>query len=68
MSMPTDAMPAAEFIIRHLYRSFELNNRERLFAVTETEKLVDGDDWFWSDDNAKVLELLAFRSYGIGIP
>src|SRR5258708_12817206 len=57
--MPTDPMPAAEFIIKHLYRSIKLSDREKLFAVTETEKLVDGDDWFWSDDNAKVLELLA---------
>ena len=29
------------------------------FAVPETEHPIDGDTWFWSDDNAKVLEFLA---------
>lgn len=28
-------------------------------AVSETEQAMDGDDWWWADDNAKVLELLA---------
>jgi hypothetical protein len=28
-------------------------------AVAETEYPVDGDTWFWTDDNAKVLELLS---------
>src|SRR5215471_6681668 len=58
-SIPTDAMPAADFIIKHLYRSIALSPNDKFFAVTETENLVDGDDWLWMDDNAKVLEFLS---------
>ena len=57
--IPTDSIPAAEFIIRHLYRAIDLGDEEMFFAVTETEQLVDGDDWLWTDDNAKVLEFLS---------
>jgi hypothetical protein len=28
-------------------------------AVSETEFPIEGDDWFWADDNAKALEFLA---------
>ena len=31
----------------------------QFFAVTETEQLVGGDNWFWLDDNAKVLEFMS---------
>jgi hypothetical protein len=58
-AIPTDAMPAAEFLIRHLYRPIELTDSACFFAVTETEHLVGGDNWFWTDDNAKVLEFLS---------
>jgi hypothetical protein len=58
-TIPTDSIPAAEFIIRHLYRPFDLGDNESFFAVTETAGMVDGDDWVWTDDNAKVLEFLS---------
>lgn len=58
-TIPTETIPAAEFIIRHLYRPLEVADGARFFAVTETEHLVGGDDWFWLDDNAKVLEFLS---------
>jgi hypothetical protein len=58
-TLPTDALPAAEFIVRHLYRPIEIADGAQFFAATETEHLIDGDDWFWLDDNAKVLEFLS---------
>src|SRR5437588_12779487 len=58
-AIPADSMPAAEFLIRHLYRPIDLADDARFFAVTETEHLVGGDNWFWTDDNAKVLEFLS---------
>jgi hypothetical protein len=30
-----------------------------LSALAETEKPIDGDNWFWTDDNAKALEALS---------
>jgi hypothetical protein len=57
--IPTDATAAAEFLVRHLYRPINLTDEKKFFAVTETEQLVGGDDWVWTDDNAKVLEFLS---------
>lgn len=57
--LPTEALPAAEFIVRHLYRPLDVSDGARFFAVTETEHLVGGDNWFWLDDNAKVLEFMS---------
>ena len=57
--MPTEALAAAEFIVRHLYRPLEVADAAQFFAVTETEHLVGGDNWFWLDDNAKVLEFMS---------
>jgi len=57
--IPTDAMAAAEFIVRHLYRPVEVADDAQFFAATETAELVGGDNWFWLDDNAKVLEFLS---------
>jgi hypothetical protein len=56
--LPTDALPAASFLMRYLYREVEVNGA-RMFAVAETERPCMGDLWFWTDDNAKVLELLS---------
>lgn len=66
--LPKDAGPAAEFLVRHLYRPVDigadglgaggLGADGRCFAIAETEH-PDGGDWFWSDDNAKVLELMS---------
>jgi hypothetical protein len=57
--LPTEALSPAEFIIRHLYRPLEVSEAARFSAVTETEHLVGGDNWFWLDDNAKVLEFMS---------
>lgn len=57
--VPTDALAGAGFIVRHLYRPLDMAADARFFAVTETEHLVGGDNWFWLDDNAKVLEFLS---------
>ena len=56
--LTTDPLPYAAFIARHLMRSVgpRLPGRS---AVAETEAVFAGDRWFWSDDNAKVLEFLS---------
>jgi hypothetical protein len=56
--VPTDALPAAEFLIRHLYRSIDVAQGKKFFAITESET-PGGDDWYGNDDNAKSLELLS---------
>src|ERR1051325_6221026 len=56
--LPTDAVPAANFLLRNLYRSIDVTAGSRYFAVSEAVG-VGGDAWFWNDDNAKVLELLS---------
>ena len=58
-AIPKDAFSAAEFLIRHMYRSFEIGEGHSLSAIAETEKPMGGDTWFWSDDNAKALEFLS---------
>ena len=57
-SLPTDAFSAAEFLVRRMYRPIELAADARFSAVGETPNSGD-DDWFWTDDNAKVLEFLS---------
>jgi len=57
--IPTDTFPAAEFLIRHMYRSVELGSGANYFAIAETALPIEGDTWFWTDDNAKVLEFLS---------
>ena len=57
--LPTEALSPAEFIVRHLFRPLEVSEVARFSAVTETEHLVGGDNWFWLDDNAKVLEFMS---------
>jgi hypothetical protein len=57
-SRPINAAAAAEFLVRHLYRPIDLATDKRFFSVTETEQPFGGDNWFWTDDNAKVLEFL----------
>ena len=56
--IPIDAIPAANFLIRHLYRSIDVVDGQRFSAIAENENL-DGDNWFWNDDNAKSLEFLS---------
>ena len=57
MSLPTDPVPYAEFVVRHLMQHPVPG--EPLLAVSETELPIDGDLWFWADDNAKILEFFA---------
>lgn len=54
---PTDPNRYAAFIVRHLMRRVG-PLRSQGFAVAETEAALEGDRWFWADDNAKVLEFL----------
>ena len=56
--LPTDALPAAEFLIRHLYRSVSVANDTTFSAIAENENPRE-DNWFWNDDNSKSLEFLS---------
>jgi hypothetical protein len=56
--LPTDALPAAGFLIRHLYRSISVANDMTFSAIAENEN-PHADNWFWNDDNAKSLEFLS---------
>jgi hypothetical protein len=62
--LPTDAFAAAEFLVQRLYRPIDLAEDTRFSAVSETERPFAGDIWFWTDDNAKVLEFLARPELG----
>jgi len=57
--LPTDGFAAAEFIVRYLYKPVAANGSTGYRAVAETELPFLGDLWFWTDDNAKVLEFLS---------
>jgi hypothetical protein len=57
--IPTDTFGAAEFLVRHMYRPIEFGNGASHFAIAETALPIAGDSWFWTDDNAKVLEFLS---------
>jgi hypothetical protein len=57
--IPTDTFAAAEFLVRHMYRPIDLGSGESFFAIAETALPIEGDSWFWTDDNAKVLEFLS---------
>ncbi len=54
----SDPLPFAAFISTILLRTLPPKSPSPR-AVTETEYPAEGDDWFWTDDNAKVLELMA---------
>jgi hypothetical protein len=58
-AIPIDTFPAAEFLVRHMYRPIELGANQSHFAISETASPIGGDSWFWSDDNAKALEFLS---------
>jgi hypothetical protein len=57
--LPTDTLAAAEFLVRHMYQPVDLGVVEPRFAIAETANPIGGDSWFWSDDNAKVLEFFS---------
>jgi len=52
-----DVQKYAPFIIKALYH--ERVAGTSLSALSETEKPINGDIWYWTDDNAKSLEALA---------
>lgn len=54
--LPTDETRYAPLIVKALYRDGIAGTS--LSALAETEKPIDGDNWFWTDDNAKALEAL----------
>ncbi|MTI42336.1 hypothetical protein JM93_01780 [Roseibium hamelinense] len=57
MQFENGSLPFAEFIIQNLLcENAALPAGTR--AVSETEHDIEGDMWFWADDNAKVLDLL----------
>jgi hypothetical protein len=67
VSWPSSAKPYADFIFRYLLKSLpSFPGASR--AVSETEVPIEGDNWFWADDNAKVLELLGQPSIWIEQP
>lgn len=49
--------PYAQFMVERCLKTVSLFG-ENFSAFTETEKAISGDDWIWTDDNAKMLELL----------
>ena len=56
--LTADPLPYAAFIARHLVLPVGPRFGIR-HAVAETEDAMAGDRWFWSDDNAKVVEFLS---------
>src|SRR5437763_13168303 len=58
-AVSADALRAAQFLIRHMYRPVGFSDGEPYFAISETEQAMGGDQWFWNDDNAKALEFLS---------
>ena len=53
-----DPLPFANFIVSRLLKPLPaLAQSSR--AIAETEIPIENDDWYWADDNAKVLELLS---------
>src|SRR5260221_11916127 len=56
-SLPTEALAAARFLFRHMYRRVAISGGIDLFAFSENPSAEDL--WFWSDDNSKILEFLS---------
>jgi len=56
--LTSDPLPYAAFALTSLLKPLPaLSPAAR--AISETEHPIEGDEWFWADDNAKVLELLS---------
>ena len=51
--------PFADFLIARLLRRVSDLPGITIKAMAETEHPFGGDDWYWADDNAKILELLS---------
>jgi hypothetical protein len=50
------AEPYLDFIRDHLWQQVGSGPLQGVRALAETEKPLNGDVWFWTDDNAKALE------------
>ena len=50
------AGPYLDFIRDHLWQQVGSGPLKGVRALAETEKPLNGDVWFWTDDNAKALE------------
>ena len=50
------AKPYLDFIRNHLWQQVGSGPLQGVRALAETEKPLNGDVWFWTDDNAKALE------------
>lgn len=57
--LQADARRYAPLIVKVLYHKVAGTS---LSALSETEKPINGDNWFWTDDNAKALEALTLPS------
>jgi SAM-dependent methyltransferase len=60
MNLPSNPVPYADFVVNYLMQHPEPGLPQK--AVAETEEAIEGDRWFWADDNAKILELFALPS------
>jgi len=50
------AKPYLDFIKDHLLRRLDVPGQSSMNALTETERPIQNDVWYWTDDNAKALE------------
>ncbi|WP_128080064.1 hypothetical protein [Roseicella frigidaeris] len=63
-----DPSPYAGFLMRKLLRPCGGSPSGPIQAVAETELQMDGDTWVWTDDNAKVVEMLARPAFWRAYP
>ena len=62
------ARPYLDFIRDHLWQQVGSGPLQGVRALAETEKPLDGDVWFWTDDNAKALEAyLVPEAYALAV-
>jgi hypothetical protein len=54
-----DPQPYAAFLLQRLYRACGTQPAGPVRTAVETQWPTDGDVWAWTDDNAKILELLS---------
>ena len=52
------SMAMAAFIQQHLFKTATAQDGSDLAAVAETAKPFNDSEWYWTDDNAKALEML----------
>lgn len=62
-----DPKSIANFIVSRLLKTLPEGGHSRR-AVAETEIPIEGDDWYWADDNAKILEFLSLPTVWSAYP